>query len=166
MKYFRCERGLAMLETVIATAVIGLLATIAIPKLSRALDVCYVDYEIRCLHSLMHYSKTVGRLAKYRDFGFGTQSGYDRNTFEFLLVYGNATADYYCVRPLNSSPRLKENHLLNRNFRFNVKNVSSSIRFDTDGDFSPAQSGNVNINKNNISRQLVLSGYGRARIDY
>lgn len=152
-----------MLEAALATAVLGILASIALPKLSYMLDVSYVDYEIKCLHSMMHYTKSICRLALYNDFGFGPQSGYTRNTIELRIK--TADPDAYYVRKWDSSDRIKENRYIERGFNLENYSVSGRIRFDFNGDFNPGENGRILLLKNNLKRTLVLSGYGRARID-
>ena len=156
-----------MLETVIATAVIGLLATIAIPKLSRALDVCYVDYEIRCLHSLMHYSKTVGRLASDQNFGLGDPIDYEDNSVELFIIYKSDYSDAYIMRKFNTiAPMpLTYYHTIERDFKFSLESTSSgSFRFNSEGEFSPAKNETIVLIKDDIKRGLVLTQYGRIRI--
>ena len=166
MKYFRCERGLAMLEAALATAVFGILISIALPTIGRSLDVSYVDYEIRCLHSMFHYTKSVSRLSKYEDFGVGVPPGYNRNAIE-LRLFTDANPNYYCVRKQdNTNPiRIKEDHLLERKFTLSLSDDYNPIVFGVHGDLSPANSFTISLKKDNIGRNLVVTQYGRARID-
>ena len=168
MKYFRCERGLAMLEAALATAVVGILISIALPTIGRSLDVSYVDYEIRCLHSMFHYTKSVSRISSYNAFGFTRPLDYDVNAIELRLFTGiNNNPNYYCVRKKdNINPiRIRENHYLERQFELAISTVDNPILFDLYGDLSPAKNGTVTIKKGNINRKLTVLQYGRGRID-
>lgn len=161
MKYFRCERGLAMIETVIATTVIAILASIALPKVSRMLDEVCVDYEIRCLHSMIHYTQSASRISQYNTFKFTTPSGYGMPTIE-CRVFTDASPQYYCVRKLNASERIKENHYLERNVKINNP-FKESFRFQANGELT--QTGNdLRISNGTFNRYLVMTNYGRIRI--
>ncbi|MBQ9478820.1 MAG: hypothetical protein IJU71_04620 [Selenomonadaceae bacterium] len=161
-----------MLEAVIAAAVLGILASIVLPKLSYMLDAVYVDYEIRCLHSTLHYTKSACRLANYNRFGLGQQSGYVGNAFE-VYIRRSATSDQYVLRKNYPKPivYLGETHELEREFALYLKNdvdkTVISVGFDVHGDFASDSSKNdtLVLAKGNVKRTLVLQGYGRMRID-
>lgn len=162
MKYFRGERGLAMLEAVLATAVVGILISIALPKLSLALDVSYADYEIRCLHSMFHYAKSANRLSNYNSFGFNKMP-VDVAELIFLTdAPGGAT---FYVRSNKNKNNLKDRHVLKRNFRLNLNSINFQTQFNVDGDLSPAASGSITLKNDNVSRKLTVTHYGRARIE-
>lgn len=169
MKYFRCERGLAMLEAVLATAVLGILISIALPKIGRALDVSYVDYEIRCLHSMFHYTKSVSRLSTYADFGLGKQTGYDRNAIELLMLTGkDNNPNYYYVRKQDTIKpiRIKEDHRLERKFELFTGAVGNPVLFDVHGNLSSTNhEGTITVRRDNLYRELIVTKYGRARIN-
>ena len=159
------EHGLAMLEAVIATAIIGVLASIALPKLGNMLDTVYLDYEIRGLHSMIHYTQSSARLSTYKTFGCAVPKQYDYTSIECLLVASATGANSYQVRKRdNSDKRLKEKRVLERGFFLSLNKFSSSLRFSPDGNLSPATSSHISIEKRNLYRYLVLTGYGRARI--
>lgn len=161
MKYFRWERGAAMLETVLATTVIAILASIALPRVSRMLDNVCVDYEIRCLHSMVHYTQSLSRISQYSTFKFDTPSGYGMPTIE-CRVFTNASPQYYCVRKYDASERIKENHYLERDVKI-TNPFKDSFRFRANGELN--QNGNdLKISKGTFNRYLILTNYGRIRI--
>ena len=150
-----------MIETVIATTVIGILFSVAVPRFSRMLDEVCVDYEIRCLHSMIHYTQSVSRISQYNTFKFTTPSGYGMNTIE-CRVFTTASPQYYCVRKLDVSERIKENHYLERDVKINNP-FKESFRFRANGELN--QTGNdLRISKGTFNRYLVLTNYGRIRI--
>ena len=154
-----------MLEAVIATAVLGILASIVLPKLSYMLDVIYVDYEIRCMHSTMHYTKSASRLVNYNKFGLNPPSGYQGITLE-MFIGKSGDLDCYCVQKYDSVNLLKSKRVLERSFTTNTNTINKGrICFNYDGDFVPAINGTMILSKGKVKRTLVLQGYGRARID-
>ena len=167
MRYFRDERGLAMLETMIATAVIVILASSSLPKVGGMLDAVYVDCEIRALHSLMHYTQSAGRISSYSLFGFEKPFSYNTNTIELFIATDNGSnaTPYYCVRKLNTAARIKEDRRLERNFKISLNNVDSSTRFNVHGDPSPVHAGSITVRKDTVARKLVLTDYGRIKIE-
>ena len=157
-----------MLEAVIATAVLGILASIVLPKLSYILDAVYVDYEIRRLHSTLHYTKSVCRIANYNKFGLGQQSGYVGNTFE-TYIRRSVTPNRYKVRKANGGADLGDTHELERDFTLYLKNdvgkTIISVGFDIHGDFASPQNDALVLSKGKVKRTVMLQGYGRMRID-
>ena len=162
MKYLRCERGLAMIETVIATTVIGILFSVAVPRFSRMLDEVCVDYEIRCLHSMLHYTQSVSRISQYTTFKFTTPTGYGMNTIE-CRVFTAASPQYYCVRKLNQSARIKEDHYLERDAHITNAFESGSFTFRANSEHTQG-SDSLTISKGTFKRYLVMTDYGRIRI--
>lgn len=163
------ERGFAMIETVFATMILGILAATIIPQAARALDETYVDQEIRGLHSAMHYTQSSARLTSYKSFGLGAPTGYANKSVEFMFVKVNngSDDDRYSVRGLvnNQTPvQLKEYRRLERGFAINSA-LSNRIRFTFDGNLSAVANGDIKIVKGDILRRLVLIQSGRARIE-
>ncbi len=150
-----------MLETVIALSIIGTLTALAVPKFARSLDNVCVDYEIRCLHSMLHYTQSVSRLNQYATFKFNTPTGYSTPTIECRVFTGTSTP-YYCVRKLNASERIKENHYLERDVKI-TNPFKESFRFRANGELT--QTGNdLKISKGTFNRYLILTNYGRIRM--
>lgn len=154
-----------MLETVIALSIIGTLTALAVPKVARSLDNVCVDYEIRCLHSMLHYTQSVSRLSQYSTFKFNTPTGYSWNYME-CRISGNAPLQYYDVkRPSTGSKpsvQIKENHYLERNVQINNP-IGSSFQFRVNGEFNTT-GGTLVISKGEFTRYLVLTNYGRIRM--
>lgn len=160
-----------MLEAVIAAAVLGILASIVLPKLSYMLDVIYVDYEIRRLHSTLHYTKSVCRIANYERFRLGQQSGYVGKALE-LQIQNSETPIYYRLKRQSYSEYLGDKHYFERDFSLRLKNnigrAPINIGFDVYGDFSSSDNtkeGTLVLSKGKVQRTVVLQGYGRMRID-
>ena len=162
MNFHSNERGFAMLEAVLAIAVIGILATIVIPKLDRALDEVYVDYEIRGLHSLVHYTQSVNRMNSYKPFGMGTPTGYSVKIVELSVINGYNKTNCYSVREYLQTERIKSQRYLERGFVLQLTNLDSSIYFGADG--NSTKNGSITLRKDNIVRRLILTNYGRSRI--
>ena len=163
MKYIRCERGLAMIETVIATTVIGILFSVAVPRFSRMLDEVCVDYEIRCLHSMLHYTQSVSRISQYTTFNFNTPTGYSASTIIECRIFTSTSPHQYCVRKLNQSDRIKEDHYLERDAHITNAFKSGSFTFRANSEHTQG-SDSLTISKGTSNRYLVLTNYGRIRI--
>ncbi len=164
MKIFRCERGLAMIETVIATSVIAILCSIAVPRLSRMLDEVCVDYEIRCLHSALHYTQSVSRISQYQTFRFGVPTGYSMSYIECYMP-SSGDARYVVRRPQVGSSsvfRIKEYHYLERGATLNNP-ITDQFRFRANGEFYTT-GGTLTLSKGKSKRYIALTNYGRIRI--
>ncbi len=159
------ERGLAMLEAVIATAIIGVLASIALPKLGNMLDEVYADYEIRGVHSLAHYAQSVSRMATYKTFGFNYAKGYSIKNIEFAVSNTLGKTQHYSVRQYQKSERIKEQHFLKHDFIFSLTGLGSSIRFRANGNL--IESGGHILLQNEtrkVRKYLYITNYGRISI--
>ena len=163
MKYFRCERGLAMLETVIALSIMGTLTALAVPKFARSLDNVCVDYEIRCLHSMLHYTQSVSRLSQYNTFNFDTPTGCGMSVIECRLSAGTSPPQYCVRKAVNPFTKIKEYHYLERDVKINNPFTTVTPRFRANGEHAPG-SGTITISKENFKRYLVLTNYGRIRM--
>ena len=113
--------------------------------------------------SLAHYTQSVSRISNYKPFGFSAPLGFAPKYIELAVFTGENKLNYYCVREYQKTERLKENHMLERNFHLLLSNLDSSIRFRSDGSLS-SSGGNITLRKGNVVRYLVLTHYGRMRI--
>ena len=171
MNFHSNERGVAMLEAVIVTAVIGILATIVLPKLDRALDEVCADYEIRNLHTLTHYAQSASRTLQYNTFGFGALKNHSFKYFGLVILNGVNQTNSYKIRELGNvavPKRLKPDHFLERDFKLMLSGVGSTMQFGLDGK-SASSGGSITLNKGTVGkdsavRYLVLTQYGRVRI--
>ena len=150
-----------MLETVIALSIMGTLTALAVPKVARSLDNVCVDYEIRCLHSTLHYTQSVSRISMYQLFRFDALPYYDANSIECYI--SQASALRYCVRTSGNSPkRFKGYYYLENGLKI-INPIDARIKFGVNGELSQ-KGGTITISKGQCSRYLVLTNYGRIRI--
>ena len=151
-----------MIETVIATSVIAILCSIAVPRLSRMLDEVCVDYEIRCLHSALHYTQSVSRISQYQTFRFDVPTGYGMSIIECRL-FAQTSPPQYCVRKaVNPLTKIKEYHYLDRGSSI-TDPIGGQFMFRANGEFY-TNGGTLTLSKGKSTRYIALTNYGRIRI--
>ena len=125
------------------------------------LDEVCVDYEIRCLHSLMHYTQSSSRISQASSFGLGKTPGYLIETMIECVV--RPSESRFFMRKYEAENRLKTDHYLERGFKFSGS-FEESFRFRANGE-SVQSNATIDLSKGAIKRSLVLTNYGRIRID-
>lgn len=150
------QRGIATLEIILATFIIALLMSIAVPNAVKIVDRIALDYETKRLYSDLRFLQAISRSDTFDAVGTG------RTDFDFVEApYMQITPVKFSTQILRGNIPLREAHYMQ-----NIKNISSPknrISFDSDG--------KANINSDSIvltsrlgkKSAIVFDSVGRIR---
>lgn len=117
MNKLKNQRGFAMPEILLVAAIIAVLSTIALPRMSYILDKVYLDYELKHLYSDLNFARDLSKSVGYNPTAVG-DGNYSREKIRFRINYKSNKTEIHCTR--DGKP----------DFVFNKHNLLNGITFD------------------------------------
>ena len=154
----RNQFGFAALEIILVMAIISLLATVALPKMTKFLDTANLNYEVKKFYSEFLFAKSVSRSSNYYATIFSGAPISNGKGINFSLFDDN-------YQILYSYTPICETNFFPKNFKIycpsNLRTVPLS-----QGRLNKAVSGTyVFTSPLNNRRYIKLDSVGRIRID-
>ncbi len=155
------QKGLATLEIILATMIIAILASSAVPNAARLIDSVSLDYETKRLYSELRFIQEMSRSTTISDIGTGgTGIITDTGAEPTLIIYPDK--NYYQVfRAADENNPIREPHYLSKGIK--ISSPKNKISFNSDG--------KADINSNHITltsrfgknKYLIFDSVGRIR---
>ena len=147
------QMGIATLEIILVTAIIGILATVVVPKMSYIVGQVALNYELKRLYSELNFARSIGKISDYRPSVMANKVNDSREPV-FLRI--NRSANKYELRRSQSGAvdLILNQHKLQNGITFANKN-SENIKFDNPSRFSSG-----------ISKITLQSKFGEKSITF
>ena len=146
------QRGLATLELILATMIIAVLVTVAVPNAALILDTAALDYETKRLYSELRFVQEMNRSSTVVSTGTGRteQSG------DYIILTIKRNENSYLVS--RGTKSLREPHQLS--YGVTVKLESSNDAIIT---IYFKSNGHADINGDNKGKIILTSRRGKKR---
>ena len=161
--------GFATLEIILVTAIIGILATIAVPKMIRSLDKVTLNYEMKHLYSELNFARSLSKTACFKPSIFINEISNANNDVRITV---NKNGYYELFRNVNNVKHSMRKHYLPSGFQITRNNLDATITFDNYGSAKnlgsqSVASGHYTLNsKLNDKAYIIFDSVGRFRGSY
>ena len=150
------QRGLATLELILATMIIAVLVTVAVPNAALILDTAALDYETKRLYSELRFVQEMGRSSTIEAKGTGGTNLLGNNGGDYVLLTIKRSDNSYQVS--RGTAFLREPHQLS--YGVTVKLESSNDAIIT---IYFKSNGHADINGDNKGKIILTSRRGKKR---
>ena len=132
------QKGIATLEIILVALIISVLASAAIPNVTRVLDRVTLDYETKKFYTDLRFLQSFDRMAYMQDNHFDT----NKDSRVTSVVY----PEKYIFKKFSANKELGE-HFFSRGVTASKKNNSDywQIKFDDMGKIQPAESDHLTL---------------------
>lgn len=158
------QRGFATLEIILATFIIALLMSVALPNTVRIVDRVALDYEYKRLYSDLRFLQALGRSGTFDTVGTG-RTNFNSDDTPYMQI----TPAKFGTQILRGDNPLREAHYMQHIKRIELTgNVSNKITFGTTG--QPTNSSGSVLNgtltltsRLGTKKTIVFDSVGRIR---
>ena len=135
------QRGLATLEIILVTVIIGVLVKVAVPNVARIIDTAALDYETKRLYSELRFIEEMNRSSRIVPTGTGTTnllvtSAVDKGGENIILNIKRNENCYQVFRGNSGKIPLREPHYFSYGVKIKLESGTDTIikiYFDSDG---------------------------------
>ena len=157
MTQFKNQNGFAEIEIVLVLMIIAVLSGVALPKISKTLDIAQLDYETKRFVSEFYFAKSFSRSSKFAPSIFSNSVSGGKN-----VIFSIASRSYDVKLGENF---IHERYVLPKKFSMKKNGVPENLIFDN-GKLSKAVSGKITIpSSQGNSREIIFDSVGRVHAE-
>lgn len=153
MTRFKNQNGFAEIEIVLVLMIIAILSGVALPKISKTLDIARLDYETKRFISEFYFAKSFSRSSKFEPsiFSYSVYGGKN-------VIFTVASRSY--TVKIGDTP-VHEKYTLPKKFQIKKDDVPTDLIF-SDGKLSKHVSGSLTIiSPQGNSRKIIFDSVDR-----